>query len=43
LVIIGPRQMTGWSSFNNSPMLITFTPCAIGGTRRSASFTVGRS
>ena len=35
LVIIGPRQMTGWSSVSSNPMLITFTPCGTGGTRRS--------
>ena len=34
--------MTGWSSASNNPMLITFTPCATGGTSRSA-LTVGFS
>ena len=42
-MIIGPRQMTGWSPSSRKPMLISFTPWLAGGTSFSSSLMVGRS
>ena len=42
-MIIGPRQMTGWSSSSRKPMLMSFTPWLDGGTIFSSSLMVGRS
>src|ERR1039457_626323 len=42
-MIMGPRQITGWSPSTRNPMLINFTPWFDGGTIFSASLMVGRS
>ena len=42
-MIMGPRQMTGWSPSTRNPMLISFTPKFEGGTIFSCSLMVGRS